>query len=419
MKVLIVGQGAREHALAWSAHKSPNIEVFCAPGNRGTAYLAQNLPVSPTDFYALRQAITHHGITYVICGGEVPLAKGLADYLKGIATVVGPVQKAARLESSKAWAKGFMQRHGIPTSDFQLFERTEPQKALDFLSKTSYPKVLKVDGLAAGKGVQVVYSYQEAQLFLRKIWEENTFGSASDILVVEDFLTGVERSVFIFTDGKGYVLLPSAKDYKRLGENDTGPNTGGMGAYAPAESPTWIQKVQQQIIEPTLEGLKKENLTYHGFLYFGLMKVDDNPYVLEYNVRLGDPEAQVILPLIENDMEELLFYYGIQKLDHVKVRWHAKASVGVVAASRGYPDAPEDQKPITLPDEIEPDTYIFLAGVPDLLPLRTQGGRICTAVGLGDTLESARRKAYALIEKIAFEGMYYRKDIAQDVYLPG
>lgn len=415
MKVLIVGQGAREHALAWSAHKSPGVEVFCAPGNRGTASLAQNLPISPTDFYGLRQAIEHHRISYVICGGELPLAKGLADYLKGIATVVGPVQKAAKLESSKAWAKDFMKRQGIPTADFQIFKRAEPKKAFDFLSQTSYPKVLKVNGLAAGKGVQVVYDYQEGKQFLQKVWEENVFGLAADILVVEEFLAGVERSVFIFTDGKGYVLLPSAKDYKRLGHNDTGPNTGGMGAYAPAESPTWIQKVQQQVIEPTLEGLKKENLTYQGFLYFGLMKVDEQPYVLEYNVRLGDPEAQVILPLIENDLEELLFYYKAQKLDQVKIQWHAKASVGVVAASKGYPEAPQDQKPITLPEEMEPDTYLFLAGVPDLLPLRTQGGRICTAVGLGDTIESARHKAYTLMEKVSFEGMYYRKDIAQDV----
>ncbi len=421
-KVLIIGRGAREHAIAHKALQSHRLEVYVAPGNAGMQPPIHRLPIEEDNLAALRDFIRRERVRYVIVGPEGPLARGLYDDLHDLAIIVGPPQTLAFLEASKARAKQFMKTHHIPTAPFWIFDVSQSAELESFLKKASYPLVLKASGLAAGKGVLVASEQDEAIRFARQALSGQRFGRAGQTLVIEEFLPGTERSVFILSDGKGYVLLPSAQDYKRLHEGDTGPNTGGMGALAPtSDEPGWIDTVREKIIEPTLHALKTHHSPYQGFLYFGLMKVGTDPFVLEYNIRLGDPEAQVILPLIENTMDELLFYYHYQKISELKLRFHRRYAVGVVAATAGYPEAPEAGARLPLPSfseggsKVGDDAYVYWAGVREGAEgmLETTGGRTYTAVGLGDTLDQARQKAYSILERLPFAGRQYRSDIAQ------
>jgi len=420
-KVLVIGRGAREHALAHKALQGGHLEVYVAPGNSGMTVPIHRLPIEEHNIAALRDFIRQEKVRYVVVGPEVPLARGLYDDLHDLATVVGPPQALTFLEASKAKAKQFMKAHHIPTAPFWIFDASQAAEVESFLKKASYPLVIKASGLAAGKGVLIAREPEEAMQFAREALSGERFGRAGQTLVVEEFLPGVERSVFILADGKGYVLLPSAQDYKRLRDGDQGPNTGGMGALAPTpDESNWIDTVREKIIEPTLYALKKELQPYRGFLYFGLMKVASDPYVLEYNVRLGDPEAQVLLPLIENNMDELLFYYHYQKVSELKLRFHRRYAVGVVAATAGYPEAP--QAGIRFPNphfseggtQAGADAYVYWAGVKEVDEgtFEATGGRVYTAVGLGDTLSEARQKAYATLDRLPFEGRQYRSDIA-------
>ena len=420
-KMLVIGRGAREHAVAHKALQCGKLEVYVAPGNAGMQPPIHRLPIEEHDIAALRDFIRQQRVRYVVVGPEAPLARGLYDDLHDLAVVLGPPQTLTFLEASKAKAKQFMKAHHIPTASFWVFDASESAEAESFLKRASYPIVLKASGLAAGKGVLVAQEPEEAIQFATEALSGKRFGRAGQTLVIEEFLPGVERSVFILADGKGYALLPSAQDYKRLREGDRGPNTGGMGAFAPTpDEPNWVDTVREKIIEPTLYGLQKELQPYRGFLYFGLMKVGSDPYVLEYNVRLGDPEAQVLLPLIENDMDELLFYYQYQKVSELKVRFHRRYAVGVVAATAGYPETPQAGARIAKPNfseggtQVEADAYVYWAGVKEVddSTLETTGGRVYTAVGLGDTLNEARQKAYATLDRLPFEGRQYRSDIA-------
>lgn len=420
-RLLIVGRGAREHALAHKALLSSKLEVFVAPGNAAMHPPIQRISIQESDIAKLRDFIRQHKIDYVLVGPEVPIARGMYDDLHDLAVVIAPPQKLAFLESSKARAKQFMESAGIPTATAIIFDQQHQAEAEAYLRGSTYPVVIKASGLAAGKGVLIAQHPEEALAFARESFSGARFGTAGQTLLVEEFLQGEERSVFILSDGKGYALLPSARDYKRLRDGDKGPNTGGMGGYAPADTSAWIETVREKVIEPTLHALRKLGMPYHGFLYFGLMKVGEDPYVLEYNIRLGDPEAQLILPLIENDMEELLYYYRIQKLSELKLRVLSRYTVGVVAATLGYPENPKGGQLISPPSleeggcRLDEHTYIYWAGVEEGNDgkLRTTGGRTYTAVGMGDTLEEARQHAYNAIAKIPFEDYHYRTDIAR------
>ncbi|MCX7606199.1 MAG: phosphoribosylamine--glycine ligase [Bacteroidia bacterium] len=419
-KVLIVGRGGREHALAHKALRTGRLQVFVAPGNAGMLPPIERVPIQEDHIAALRDFIKLQKIDYVIIGPELPLARGIFDDLHDLSTVIGPPQKLSFLEASKAKAKQFLESAGIPTAAAMIFDQARQAEAEAYLRGASYPIVLKASGLAGGKGVLVATSVEEALSFARSCLRGERFDGAGQTLLIEEFLEGEERSVFLLADGKGYMLLPPAKDYKRLLNGDQGPNTGGMGVYAPVDSPEWLALVQERIIEPTLSTLKKAGTPYHGFLYLGLMKVAGEPYVLEYNVRLGDPEAQVILPLLAIEMDELLYYYRIQKLSELKPRTHEGYAVGVVTATAGYPETPQQGGPLHLPpleeggSRLQEKTYVYWAGVASagnrtLLPT---GGRTYTLVGLGDTLAEARKRAYEGLEQLPFEGRYYRTDIA-------
>ncbi|MCX7979757.1 MAG: phosphoribosylamine--glycine ligase [Bacteroidia bacterium] len=419
-KLLVLGRGAREHAIAHKALRSPRLQVYVAPGNPGMLPPIQRIPIAESDIAALRDFIRREKITYVVVGPEAPIARGIYDDLHDLATVIAPPQKLSFLEASKAKTKKFLESAGISTASAFIFDHTQQAEAEKYLRTAAYPLVLKASGLAAGKGVLIAHAAEEALAFARGCLSGERFGPAGRTLVVEEFLEGEECSVFLLADGKGYLLLPTARDYKRLRDRDEGPNTGGMGAYAPAEEKAWLQVVQEKVIEPTLQALKRAGTPYQGFLYLGLMKVQGEPYVLEYNVRLGDPEAQVILPLIANDLEELLYYYRIQKVGELKLRQTAGYAVGVVAATSGYPENPTSGQTIPLPPlsdggtQLAEHTFVYWAGVESVEgnALRTTGGRTYTVVGLGDTLAQARERAYKGLEALPFEGRHYRGDIA-------
>ncbi|MCS7188497.1 MAG: phosphoribosylamine--glycine ligase [Bacteroidia bacterium] len=420
-KVLIVGRGGREHSLAHKALQSGRLKVFIAPGNGGMLPPLIRVPIQEHEISALRDFIRQEKINYVIIGPELPIAKGIYDDLCDLTTVIAPPQKLSFLEASKAKAKQFLELAGIPTAPAMIFTRDQQAEMESYLRAATYPLVLKASGLAGGKGVFIATSSQEALEFARGCLQGQKYGTAGQTIVVETFLEGEERSVFLLADGKSYTLLPVARDYKRLLDGDKGPNTGGMGGYAPAEDLSWIEVVREKVIEPTFAALLRMGLSYHGFLYLGLMKVQGEPYVLEYNVRLGDPEAQLILPLIANSFDEILYYYRIQKLGNLKIRVHPGYAVGVVAATKGYPEAPQKGHAIYFPpleeggSRLGEKTLIYWAGVEkgESNYLLTTGGRSYTLVGLGQTLEEARKQAYAGMELLPFEGRYYRKDIAQ------
>ena len=421
MKVLLLGSGGREYTFCHQLAKSPQQpQLFIAPGNAGTAAFGTNLAVSPTDFEGLKQVAITHQIELVIVGPEVPLVEGVVDFFTNDQAlshipVIGPSKQGAELEGSKEFAKAFMQRHNIPTAAYQSFTKYTLADGLTYLETVVPPYVLKADGLAAGKGVVILNELDDAKAELTAMLADAKFGEASQKVVIEEFLDGIELSCFVLTDGKSYKILPMAKDYKRIGEGDTGLNTGGMGAVSPVPfaDEAFVQKIKTQVVEPTMHGLQKDGIPYVGFVFIGLIKVGDNPKVIEYNVRMGDPETQVVLPRIKNDLFELLQATATATLDSITLSVDDRSASTIVAVSGGYPESYEKGKAI---HGIDPKDFVVHAGtaIADE-ELVTSGGRVLSATGFGDHHHQAIAKSYEALAKIAFEGMYYRKDIGFDL----
>lgn len=424
MNILLLGSGGRECALAWKlAQSNKTRKLWIAPGNAGTEKYGQNIPVSETDFQAIKRHVLENDIHMVVVGPEAPLAAGITDFFQtdGLldhVQVIGPSKKGAMLESSKDFAKKFMNRHGIPTARHKSFTKESIREAYNFLEELSAPYVLKADGLAAGKGVVIFQDLNEAKKGLHSMLIEEKFGLASKCVIIEEFLHGTELSVFVITDGENYVILPNAKDYKRIGEGDTGPNTGGMGSVSPVPfaGKSFMGKIEQRIIKPTLQGIEQEKIDFCGFIFFGLINCQGNPYVIEYNVRLGDPETEAILPRIESDIVELFEKAAEKKLENASVKISDDYSVAVMLVSGGYPEAYEKGKEISGLDHID-DGIVFFAGskTDQQGNIKTSGGRVLAVNATGNTLNDAMKKAYAQAAKISFEGMYYRRDIGKEL----
>ncbi|MEN2281081.1 phosphoribosylamine--glycine ligase [Algoriphagus sp. SE2] len=424
MNILLLGSGGREHAFAWKIVQSPKCsQLYVAPGNAGTASIAKNIQLSITDFEGIKNFILDHAIDLVVVGPEEPLVKGIVDFLlKDDQTsnipVVGPSQLGATLEGSKDFSKRFMQRNNVPTAAYETFTANEIEAGLAYLETQKLPIVLKADGLAAGKGVLICQSLKEAKDSFKEMLLDQKFGEASAKVVVEEFLHGIELSVFVATDGKNYKILPEAKDYKRIGEGDTGLNTGGMGAVSPVifADNAYMNKVEELVVKPTVEGLAKENIPYKGFLFIGLMNNNGQPYVIEYNVRMGDPETEAVLPRITSDFVELLEGIGTGTLENYNLEISPEYATTVVMVSGGYPEAYQKGFPITLPSLTE-NTIVFHAGTStnEKGELINQGGRVLACTGLGKTLENALKNAFSTVQKIHWEKSYYRKDIGQDI----
>ncbi len=419
MRVLLLGGGGREHALAWKLSQSRTLEqLFIAPGNAGTAQVGTNVAIDPLDFPEIVRFCKENHIDMVVVGPEAPLVEGIKNYLQHYhIPVIGPSQKAARLEGSKSYAKQFMLQRGIPTAKAEVFHHTQEKQALDYVSTCEYPLVIKADGLAAGKGVKIVNNVEEAKETIQHYFA-GAFGEASKTLLVEEYLQGIEISVFVLCDGEHYELLTTAKDYKRLKENDEGPNTGGMGAVSdvPFFTRPLEEKIRKRIIEPTLNGLKEEGAPYTGVLYLGLMLVEGEPYVLEYNVRFGDPEAQVVLPRLEVDLLDLFIAVYERRLHHKLIVHNRKRAVTVVAASKGYPFQYQKGFPIFGLKEVF-GGLVFHAGTKQNSKGRivTNGGRVLAVTCFGDTIAEARDLCLENLQRISFEGMYFRKDIGNDL----
>lgn len=426
MNILILGAGGREHTLAWKLKQSPKLtRLFVAPGNAGTDEIATNIPIGVNDFDAIKKSVLDESIDMVIVGPEDPLVNGIHDFfLKdddlAHIPVIGPQKAAAELEGSKEYAKKFMMRHEIPTAAYESFKADTLQEGFAFLESLDPPYVLKADGLAAGKGVVILNDLQEAKNELQSMLVDAKFGAASTTVVIEEFLSGIELSVFVLTDGKGYKVLPTAKDYKRIGEGDTGLNTGGMGAISPVPfaDASFMDKVHQRIVKPTIDGLKKDRLPYKGFIFIGLIKVGDDPKVIEYNVRMGDPETEVVVPRIKNDMVSLFKAVANQTLDSVDLEIDERTAATVMLVSGGYPEAYEKGKSIKGFEEIH-DSLVFHAGTTKKEGnIVTNGGRVMAITSFGKDFKEALGTSYKNIEKINFEGMNYRKDIGFDLTGP-
>jgi len=422
MNILLLGSGGREHALAWKLSQSPHCSrLFIAPGNAGTELHGTNLPFAVNDFSAIEQTCAELKIDLLIVGPEEPLVNGIVDRLHAHPQlshlpIIGPSQCAAQLEGSKAFAKAFMQRHGIPTASYREFTAENFEDGIEYLKQHDVPIVLKADGLAAGKGVIICQNHVEAIAEFELMIQRSKFGEAGKKVVVEQFLNGIELSVFVLTDGKNYLLLPEAKDYKRVGEGDTGLNTGGMGAVSPVPfaGQEFMEKVKTRIIEPTIAGLQKDSLDYKGFIFFGLMKVNDDPYVIEYNCRMGDPETEVVIPRIKNDLVELLNATVKQELHTINLDIDERFATTIVAVSGGYPDDYQKGFEISMP-EAPADRIVFYAGTKrEDDKLLTNGGRVACATALGKSIEEAIAGSRDLVSKIEFEGKYYRKDIGYE-----
>ena len=424
MNFLIIGSGGREHAFCWKLAQSKVCDhLFVAPGNAGTSRLASNLPITENDFKELKKEVLFYNINLVVVGPEAPLVNGIHDFflndpdLADVA-VVGPQKQAARLEGSKDFAKEFMIRHGIPTAKHATFTPETLAEGNAYLENQIPPYVLKADGLAGGKGVLIIQDLQEAKKELKKMLIEASFGEASKQVVIEEFLDGIELSCFILTDGEGHLVLPMAKDYKRIGEGDQGPNTGGMGAVSPVSfvTPAFEKKIKDKIIEPTLEGFKKDNISYQGFLFIGLIKVGDEPKVIEYNVRMGDPETQVVLPLLLNDLGVLFSAVANKTLKKEKIEIAKKSAVTVVAVSGGYPADYEKGKVIEGLNTDSKENIIFQSGTRlEQEKVQTNGGRVLAVTSFGRNHREAAKASYTQLNKISFEGMYFRKDIGNDL----
>ncbi|WP_428657177.1 phosphoribosylamine--glycine ligase [Runella sp.] len=424
MNILILGSGGREHAFAWKIAQSPHCdELYVAPGNAGTAQIATNLLFSYNDFEATAKAITDFKIKLVIVGPEEPLVNGIVDFLKARpefarVKIVGPDHLGAQLEGSKDFSKNFMTKYAIPTATSRTFTSETLEEGLSFLESHTLPVVLKADGLAAGKGVIIAESIATAKTAMNDMLVEAKFGDAGNKVVVEQFLRGIELSVFVLTDGVNYKILPEAKDYKRIGEKDTGPNTGGMGAVSPVvfADENFLRKVENKIVKPTLAGLQAEGIRYVGFIFIGLMNVKGEPYVIEYNARMGDPETEVVLPRIQSDFVTLLLAAADQKLAESDFIISPQTAVTTVVVSGGYPDAYEKGKKITELERIE-DVLVFHAGTTtngngEVL---SNGGRVLTLTALANSLEGAVNKSQKAAATVQFEGKYYRKDIGLDL----
>jgi len=416
VKILVIGGGGREHTLAWKIAQSPRVEkVFAAPGNAGTAIIAENLNLRPTDIEGLGKAAKEKGIDLVVVGPEAPLASGIVDYFDSLGiTIFGPTKAATQVESSKVFARNLMEKYGIPCSKGVIFSSYPEARA--YLQEQRPPVVIKADGLAAGKGVIIADSLAEAEKALGDIMEAKVFGSAGDRVTIDEYLSGREVSLIAFTDGKTVSPMVPACDYKKIGDNDQGPNTGGMGSYSPPGffSAGMTEKVTEDILVPTVKAMAKEGMPYKGVLYAGLMIVDGEPVVLEFNARFGDPETQVVLPLLKTDLVDILMAVVQGNLDRVKIEWSSQACVGVVMASGGYPGSYKTGFPIQGIDSVDKDMLVFHAGTKlgnDGI-IYTDGGRVLTVVGVGKDIDEAWEKVYRNIPNICFEGCYYRKDIA-------
>lgn len=423
MNLLLLGSGGREHAFAHKLTQSPRCSrLFVAPGNAGTAQLATNLPIAATDFEGLANAVRQHQIDLLIVGPEEPLVRGVRDFFEkknefSALRIVGPDAAGAQLEGSKDFSKAFMQRHDVPTAASQTFSAATLAEGMAYLETQSLPIVLKADGLAAGKGVIIAESLAEAKATLREMLVDAKFGAASSKVVIEEFLTGIELSVFVLTDGVHYKILPEAKDYKRIGEGDTGPNTGGMGAVSPVPfaDAEFMAKVEERVVKPTLAGLTAEGIRYVGFIFIGLMNSNGEPWVIEYNARMGDPETEAVLPRIESDWVELLLAAAEGRLDEQELKISSNTAVTTVLVSGGYPGDYAEGHQISFV-EIPANVTVFHAGTSERDgTVVTSGGRVLAVTALGDSLETARAASQQAAEGITFEGKQYRTDIGLDL----
>ena len=423
MNILILGAGGREHTFAWKIAQSPLCnQLFVAPGNSGTSSIATNLNVSVVNFEGIKKQVLAHDINMVVVGPEDPLVNGIYDFflndpeLHQVA-VIGPQKAAAQLEGSKEFAKKFLWRHGIPTAAYESFTKDTLDKGYAFLESVNSPYVLKADGLAAGKGVLILTDINEAKQELKSMLVDSKFGAASTKVVIEEFLDGIELSCFVLTDGKNYKLLPTAKDYKRIGEGDTGLNTGGMGAISPVPfvDSVLLTKIENRIVKPTVDGLVKDNLPYKGFIFIGLIVVENEPMVIEYNVRMGDPETEVVLPRLKTDLLEIFQAIDNECLNEIEIEIDPQTAVTVMLVSGGYPEAYEKEKEITGLESVK-ESIVFHAGATKADgKLVTNGGRVLTVTSLGDDFRSALESSYKSIENIKFEAMNYRTDIGFDL----
>lgn len=420
--ILLLGSGGRESAIAWKLRQSKLCkELFIAPGNPGTNLFGSNLPFSVMDFDAIKKACIENHIDILLPGPEDPLVDGLYDFMKNDGDlkhiiVVGPSKQGAQLEGSKAFAKEFMLRHNIPTAAYREFDEASYDEGIIYIKQQTLPIVLKADGLAAGKGVVIAQSIEEALSSFTSMIKDAQFGDAGKKVVIEEFLSGIEFSVFAFSDGTNYVLLPEAKDYKRIGEGDTGPNTGGMGAVSPVPfaNDAMMQKVITQIVDPTVDGLKKENIIYNGFIFFGLIVVNNAPFVIEYNCRMGDPETEVVMPRLENDLVEMMIKMEEGKLNEVQVKHETRTACTVMLVSEGYPGSYPKGRVMEGFDNVK-DSILFHAGTANKdQHIVTNGGRVIAITSYGDSIKDALSKSYANAERITYEGKYYRKDIGYE-----
>lgn len=422
MRVLIIGSGGRESAFAWSVSKSPKLEaLYCAPGNPGTAALATNLDINTKDFNAIKKTVLENGIGLVIVGPEEPLVNGLGDFFRSDDELkkvlfVGPDKQGAKLEGSKEFAKEFMEKWSIPTASYKSFSKSSIKEAEQFLETLRAPYVLKADGLAAGKGVVIPDNIDDARRELSSMLD-GKFGAAGDKVVIEEYLHGIELSVFVLTDGKDYLILPEAKDYKRIGDGDAGLNTGGMGAVSPVPfaDETFMKKVEERIIKPTIEGLKRDGIKYIGFIFVGLMNCGGEPYVIEYNVRMGDPETEAVLPRIKSDLLAHLIAAARGELAAEAIVKDERQAMTLVTVSGGYPEEYAKGLVINGLDELK-GVNLFHAGTKSLDgKIVTAGGRVLAITALGDNIECCRKILYREVSSVRYEGIYYRKDIGSDL----
>lgn len=423
MNILIIGSGGREHALAWKIKQSRHCDdLYVAPGNAGSATVAQNVPIGVEDFDQLGQFARDKNIDLIVVGPEGALVKGIRDYFEADPSLnkilmVGPGKSGARLEGSKDFSKQFMVRNGIPTGKAKTFVASQLNEAYSYIDNLKPPIVLKADGLAAGKGVVISPTVAEAKNTIREMLEDKKFGEASTKVLIEEFLDGIELSVFVMTDGKNYAILPEAKDYKRIGDNDTGPNTGGMGAVSPVvfADAAFMKKVEEKVIKPTIAGLGKENIPYKGFVFIGLMNIKGEPFVIEYNARMGDPETQVVLPRIDTDFVELLVATAKGELTSGPVPQKNEVAMTVVMVAKGYPESYEKGKVIDGLSKVK-DGIVFHAGTKNNgNEVVTNGGRVLAVTGIGTSLDDASAKAYSAVSSIRWDGLYFRKDIGNDL----